>query len=186
MSRSFHSAISDEFVAETPAISYYCELMRSDGVLYRFAVFEVNWAVNGAATLGFTFTEPIVWQGSSTLTCKLAIPRGLSLRGLGVDIGDLALANVIRNGTLKLWLRGGLDAELAAALAAGKLKPWFDGRIVGCDTAPDYVEITASTEYQAEGMTPNKRVVAPQFAYVPAPGATRGYNGGVLQMGSEA
>lgn len=185
MSRTLPTTITDEFVKETPAISYYAELTRSDGVVYRFAVFEVNWATSGAATLGFTFTEPIVWAGSSTQTCKIAIPRSLSLSGLGADIGELALANVIRNGVLKLWLRGGLDAELATALAANKLKPWFDGRIVGCDTAPDYVEITASTEYQAEGMTPNKRIATPQFAYLPAAGATRSYNGGYLQLGSE-
>lgn len=185
MSRTLPPTIVAEFATETPALSYYAELTRSDGTTYAFAVFEVNWSTSGAATLGFVFTEPIVWSGSSTQTCKVAIPRAVSLSALGVDIGELALANVLRNGELKIWLRGGLDAELGAALAAGKLQPWFVGRVVGCETAPDFVEITASTEFQAEGMTPNRRVMAAQFKHLPAPGTTRPYNGGVVQLGAE-
>lgn len=184
--RTFPAVIVAELAKETPAISYYLELTRSDGVMYRMATFDVNWhGVTGSATLGFAFVEPIAWSGSSTQTCKIALPRALTLTNLGADIGDLALANVLRNGTVKIWMRGGLDAELATALAAGDLQPWFDGRVMGCETAPHEVQLTCSTEYQAEGMTPSIRITAPTFNHLPSAGTTAPYGGGFVQITNE-
>lgn len=184
--RTFPTTVSDEFTKETPVISYYMELATSSGTTYKIANYDVNWgAAVGAGTLGFAFTEPIAWTGSSTQTCKIAIPRSLTLTTLGADIGTLALSNLLRNGTVKIWLRGGLDAELAVALAANKLQPWFDGRILNCFVAPDQIEIMCSTEWAAEGMTPNIRIAAPTFNYLPSVGASVTYNGGTLQLTSE-
>lgn len=184
--RTFPTTISDEFAKETSAISYYMELATSAGTTYKMAAFDVNWnGAAGAATLGFAFTEPITWDGSSTQTCKIAIPRYLTLISLNADIGTLALANTLRNGTIKLWLRGGLDAELAAALAAGKLQPWFEGRILAAFVSPDVVEVTCSTEWAVEGMTPVVRITPALCSLLPAPGATVAYGGGMLQLTSE-
>lgn len=184
--RSFPAPIAAQFDRDTPIISYYMKLTRSDGVEYRLANYDVNWhGLAGAATLGFHFEDPIVWQGSSTQTCRIVIPRSLTLNGLGDDIGDQALANVLRNGTVDLWLRGGLDAELVTALAADQLKPWYSGRIIGCATGPDVVVISCSTEYQMLGMTPQIRITPPTFNFLPAVGATTPYSGGVLQLGNE-
>lgn len=186
MSRTLPTTITDEFTKETPAISYYMELTTAAGAVYKMANYDVNWgAASGVATLGFTFADPITWDGSSTQTCSLAIPRGESLSVLGVDFGALALANQLRNGAVKIWMRGGLDAELATALAANKLQPWFNGRMLSCAVGPQVVTVRCTTEWAVYGMTPSVRIGAPTFNFVPAAGAGVTYNSGVLQLTTE-
>ncbi len=179
------TTITDEFNEETPAISYYMELTPVGGQTFRLACYECNWSGAGnAATHGFGFEKPTDWTGSSTQTMTLAIARTASFNGIGVDFGQWALDSLLRNATVKLWWRGGLDAEIAAALAAGKLQPCFDGWVQSAQAGPQFVYLACSTEYAARSMTPLIRVSTPTFKYVPAAGATVTHNGVQRQLGS--
>lgn len=185
MRTTLPTTITDEFARETPAISYYLELTPVGKPTFRLACYECNWSGAGnAATHGFAFEKPIDWTGSSTQMMTLAIARTASFNGIGVDFGQWALDEVLRNAAVKLYWRGGLDAEIAAALAAGKLQPCFEGWVQSAQAAPQFVYLACSTEYAARAMTPMIRVAAPTFNYVPAAGATVMHNNVQRQLGS--
>jgi hypothetical protein len=184
MRTTLPTTITNEFAEETPAISDYLELTPVGGQTFRLACFECNWAGAGnAATHGFAFEKPIEWNGSSTQTMTLAIARTASFNGIGVDFGQWAIDNLLRGAAVKLWWRGGLDAEIAAALAANKLQPCFDGTVQGAEAGPQFVYLACSTEYAARSMTPLIKVSVPTFNHVPAPGATVVHNGVQRQLG---